>query len=108
METIPTLETVLNVLVAVRDKTGSIKDRYQHPLIFCIANGIDTHGLRTLRTATALKLIQPVYERLLQKGYPDWPDYAKTEQKALQADKKPPDLAKRKCQFAAMREKLQV
>lgn len=108
METIPTLEVVLNVLLAVRDKPGSIKDRYQHPLIFSIANGIDMYGLRTLRTVTALKLIQPVYERLLQQGYPDWPDYAQTEQKALPVAKKPPDLEKRKRQFAAMREKLQV
>lgn len=108
MEDIPTSEQCVNVLVSVSGKTGSIKSRYGHPLIFCIASQVDMHILRTVRTVTAIKTIMPIYERLLLKGFPGWPDYALTEQKALKADKRPVDLEKSRSHFASFCEKLEI
>lgn len=80
---VPGEDEVMRVLVSVSGKKGSIAARYVHPLIFAISQKIDMHGLRMSKTADAVRMIGPVYEKSIDLGWSDWPEYAHEEQKAI-------------------------
>ncbi len=86
-ESIPSVDEVISILVRVSSKQGSLAERYENPLIFAISQKIDMHGLRTAKTVDAKRMIKPVYEKLLETGWKEWPEHAFVEQKALSSSK---------------------
>jgi hypothetical protein len=86
-DSIPSVDEVISILVRVSGKQGSLADRYENPLIFAVAQKIDMHGLRTAKTVDAKRMIKPVYEKLLETGWKEWPEHAFVEQKALSSSK---------------------
>ncbi len=86
-ELVPSVDEVIAVLVRVSGKNGSLAERYGHPLMLAIAQKIDMHVLRTAKTGDAKRMIKPVYDKLLETGWEEWPDHAFIEQKAISSSK---------------------
>jgi hypothetical protein len=80
---IPSMDEVLNVLVSVQGKNGTLASRYKHPLIFAISQNINLFELRTAKTLDAKRLINAAYEKFIDTGWQDWPEHAHLEQKAI-------------------------
>jgi hypothetical protein len=71
-EDIPTVDDVYKILAFNKGKEGSVKDRYQHPLVFRISELVDLSMVRGAIPKIAMPLITNVYDRLLKSGWPDW------------------------------------
>jgi hypothetical protein len=72
-EGIPTVYDVYGILLYSKDKQGSIKDRYKHPLAFSIGNALDKNELRSIGSLKkAMDKITPYYDRFIENGWPDW------------------------------------
>ena len=84
---IPSADEVLQVLVAVQGRTGTLASRYQHPLIFAISQSINLFELRRARSLDAMRMIKSAYEKLILSGWQDWPAHAHIEQKAIEKDR---------------------
>jgi hypothetical protein len=80
---IPSLEQVVNMLACIPNRGGSLVRRYQHPLVLAISSQVDMFCLRTAKQVDATRMVKPVYEKLLDAGWPDWPDHAHEEQAAI-------------------------
>jgi len=106
LESLPTVNEVYNILAYNKNKQGSIKDRFEHPLVFSIANAVDLQKVRYESLKTAMQLITPVYDRLIKQGWPDWkPEHLLTP--AL-IEKKPTEVNSNiaRKSFAEMRKSL--
>jgi hypothetical protein len=84
----PTLEEVISILISVSNRKGSLAQRYRHALAFAISQheAIDMHGLRVAKSVDAKRMVKPVYEKMLETGWNDWPDHAHEDQKAVTHD----------------------
>lgn len=80
---IPSVDEVINVLVSVSGKQGTVADRYRHPMIFAISQKIDMHRLRIANNADVKRLVSDAYEKLIDTGREDFPEHAHVEQKAI-------------------------
>lgn len=80
---VPTLDRVVSLLAFAGSRAGSIYERYEHPIVFAVAQEVDMHTLRLSKTAEIRRMVKPVYEHLLAFGYPDFPDHAFEQPKAL-------------------------
>jgi hypothetical protein len=80
---VPSLDRVVSLLAFLGSRQGSIVDRYEHPIVFAVAQEVDMHVLRLSKTADIRRMVKPVYEHLLAFGYPDFPDHAFEQPKAL-------------------------
>ena len=80
---VPGVDEVLKVLVSVQGKNGTLASRYKHPLIFAISQEINMFELRTAKTLDAKRLINAAYEKFIDTGWPDCPEHAHIEQKAI-------------------------
>jgi hypothetical protein len=74
LEGVPSVEEVYGILAYNKNKEGSIKDRYKHPLVFYISqdNDVDMQKVRGESKKIAINEITQVYNRLIQDGWPDW------------------------------------
>jgi hypothetical protein len=74
LEGIPSVDEVYSILAFNKNKEGSIKDRYKHPLVFYISqdDDVDMQKVRGDSRKVAIDSITTVYNRLLQEGWPDW------------------------------------
>ena len=74
LEGVPTVDEVYNILSTVSKRKGSIRFRYQHPLVFYISQDdkLDMQNVRGSSLKIAIGLIAPVYDRLMRDGWPDW------------------------------------
>jgi hypothetical protein len=74
LEGVPTINEVYSILAFNKNKEGSIKDRYKHPLVFYISqnNDVDMQKVRGDSRKVAIESITTVYNRFIQKGWPDW------------------------------------
>jgi hypothetical protein len=84
---IPSLDQAIKMLVSIPYRTGSLANRYQHPLILAISSEIDMFALRTASTLEAKRMVKPIYEKLLDTGWKDWPDHAHKEQNCIENHK---------------------
>lgn len=84
---LPSADEVLQVLVAVQSKTGTLASRYKHPLIFAVSQKINMFELRTAKSLDAKRMIKSTYEKLILSGWQDWPAHAHIEQKAIEKDR---------------------
>lgn len=84
---VPTLDDAVRILANVRSLSGSIADRYKHPLCLAIAMEVDMHALMSASSSKALAIVGPVYKRLLASGWSDWPANAFDRPKALEFSK---------------------
>ena len=72
---LPTIDEVAHVLALARNARGSIANRYRHPLILAVHReccaGFSPHeaALEQIK-----RHIKPVYARLVEQGWPDWPE----------------------------------
>jgi hypothetical protein len=82
-DNIPSIEQVATMLACVPNRGGSLVSRYQHPLVLAISAQIDMFALRTAKTVDAVKMVKPIYEKLLDTGWDGWPDHAYQEQAAI-------------------------
>jgi hypothetical protein len=82
-ENLPSLDETIQILVMMPNNVSSIAKRYKHPLILAVAAGTDIFSLRTAKLIDAKRMVKPVYERILESGWPDFPAHAHIEQKAI-------------------------
>jgi hypothetical protein len=80
---IPSVDEVMKILASVSARSGSIAARYVHPFIFAVSMQIDMYALRSAKTIDAVRMIKPVYDKLIDTGWSDWPEFAHEEQKAI-------------------------
>ncbi len=88
---VPSLDEVISILVMVSSKTGSIAERYKHPLAFAVSLSTDMHRLRLSKHVDAKRMIKPVYDDFIGSGWPDFPAHAYECQLAVTHEKKPVD-----------------
>ena len=105
-ESLPGLDKIIAILTTVSSKKGSIVIRYQHPLIFAIAQQIDMHGLRMASLFDARRMIKETYNDFVAHGYPDFPDHAYTDPVCITHTPKPADKNLGRNALHALREKL--
>lgn len=74
LEGVPSVDEVYGILAYSKKKHGSIRFRYKHPLVFYISQDdkLDMQNVFGSSLKVAMELITPVYNRLIQDGWPDW------------------------------------
>ncbi|MEY3881062.1 MAG: hypothetical protein RIQ94_1858 [Pseudomonadota bacterium] len=96
----PSLDETVSAL-AMMPRDGSIAVRYKHPLIFAVSLSVDMFLLRTAKAVDGKRMVKPVYERLLESGWDDWPLHAHIDQRAIGMTK---PAANRSAGLSALRE----
>lgn len=79
----PSLEEVVQVLVMVSNRHGSMIERYRHPLCLALARELDMYALRQASIERALAMVRPEYKRLMVEGWEGWPAHAHERQQAI-------------------------
>lgn len=79
----PLLEEVVQMLVTVSTRQGSLVDRYRHPLCLALARELDMYALRQASMERALAMVRPAYKRLVSEGWDGWPSHAHERQQAI-------------------------
>jgi hypothetical protein len=79
----PSLDQVVQVLVTVSARQGSLVDRYRHPLCLALAIELDMYALRQASNDRALAMVRPSYKRLVAQGWEGWPAHAHERQQAI-------------------------
>jgi hypothetical protein len=82
MSDVPTLDEVVSILVTASIRTGSLANRYKHPLALAVSQSVEMFSVRTANAAGAKAIIKPVYEKLLIVGWDGFPD-APEHQRAI-------------------------
>jgi Replication protein P len=72
LEGVPSIDEVYNILAFNKNKEGSIKDRFKHPLVFRVSELVDIQTVRGYSLKIAINAITPVYNRVIKEGWPDW------------------------------------
>jgi hypothetical protein len=114
LEGVPSVDEVYAILAYNKNKEGSIKDRYQHPLVFYISQDskFDMQTVRGESVKIAITAITSVYNRLILEGWPDWePEHLidhKLLEKKLTDDEKTMKLEQRKKGFASLRDQIRL
>lgn len=98
----PSLDETISTLVMM-PRSGSLAGRYKHPLILAVSGSVDMFALRTAKAVDAKRMVKPVYERILESGYEDWPEHAHQEQKVLGSQKPVIDKKLALSAFSAIR-----
>ena len=110
MEGVPTVEEVYQILSYKNRKRGSVKDRYQHPLVFRLSELVNMTTVRDGNPKEAMPLITSAYNRLIQEGWPDWEPEHLVNHKLLEQKPTPEEQAMKKEQgkksFAKLREQI--
>jgi hypothetical protein len=101
--TAPTLDETVSVLVIASSRKGTLAQRYRHPLILAVSLEVDMHSLRTAKLVDARRMVKPVYERLLNSGWNDWPEHAHDDVIGLTHEKPKTDKAIAKAAFKNMK-----
>jgi hypothetical protein len=86
------LDEVAGLLATVGTRSGSVAERYVHPLAFAVSCQCDMHFVRTARLGEVRQHVAKVYERLIDCGWDGWPDYAFDVAVALPVLKKPREV----------------
>lgn len=79
----PSLDEVVQVLVSVSTRQGSLVDRYRHPMCLALARELDMYALRQASLERALAMVRPAYKRLVAQGWECWPAHAHERQQAI-------------------------
>lgn len=90
----PPLAEIVSILARVSSRSGSLIDRYSHPLALAIAQhpGFDMFAMRTANNADAKRMVEPIYDHYVSAGWTDWPEQAGQVQGAIAVDATAPDV----------------